>query len=215
MRIILADDHVLVRSGIRSLLEKIPRVEVVGEADNGVQALELVEALRPDVLLADIAMRELNGLQTAASVAKNFPDVKVIILSMHKNEEYVIQALGAGCVGYLLKDSAAIELDLALDAVGRGETYLSPSISRTVIDGYLSRVAGGYRTPLDPLTPRQLEVLKLVAEGKSTKQVAAALGVSAKTAEAHRGAIMRRLGIHDVAGLVKYALRQGVTSQEE
>lgn len=212
-RVLLADDHVLVRAGIRSLLERIEGIEVVGEADDGLQALALIEQLEPDLLLADIAMRGLNGLETAGRVATEFPRVKVIILSMHRNEEYVVQALRIGCAGYLLKDSAASELALALAAVARGETYLSPATSKSVIEGYLSRV-GGRPDGADALTDRQREVLRHIAEGRSTKQIAAMLKLSAKTVEAHRVQLMRRLDIHDVAGLVKFAIRAGLISTE-
>jgi DNA-binding NarL/FixJ family response regulator len=215
MRILLADDHALVRAGIRALLEHMPGVEVVGEANDGIAALALIATSRPDVLLVDIAMRGLNGLDTAERVATEFPAIKVIILSMHANEEYVLQALRAGVAGYLLKDAAAAELDLALAAVGRGETYLSPSISRTVIDGYLARASGsGVKAP-DPLTPRQRDILARVAQGHSTKEIAFTLNLSIKTVETHRAQLMERLGIHDVAGLVKYAMRTGLIAKEE
>ena len=210
MSILLADDHNLVRAGIRSLLEDMPGVQVVGEADNGLDAIAQVAALQPDILLVDIAMPGLNGLEAAARIAKESPEVRIIILSMHSSEEYVMQALRAGVAGYLLKDSAAVELGLALAAVARGDTYLSPGISRAVIEGYLSRVSGSDRKVTDPLTPRQREVLKSIAEGGSTKEIAFTLGVSIKTIEAHRAQIMERLGIHDVAGLVKYAMRTGL-----
>ena len=210
LRIILADDHTLVRAGIRTLLETYPEVEVVGEADDGLEALALIEACKPDLLLVDIAMRRLNGLETASRAAKEFPRVKVVILSMHANEEYVMQALRAGAAGYLLKDSATVELGLALRAVGRGETYLSPAISHTVIDGYLGRVSGAGGNTAGPLTPRQREILRLVANGNSTKEIAFALNLSVKTVETHRAQLMRRLDIHDVAGLVKYAMRIGL-----
>lgn len=210
LRVVLADDHALVRAGIRSLLERMPGVEVVGEADNGLDALALIGAHQPDLALIDIAMRGLNGLEVAARVARDWPEVRVIILSMHANEEYVAQALRAGAVGYLLKDSAAVELDLALDAASRGETYLSPAISRTVISGYLARHPGAGRGMASPLTPRQREILTLVAEGKSTKEIAHGLKLSVKTVETHRAQLMERLSIHDVAGLVKYALHMGL-----
>lgn len=214
LRVVIADDHVLVRAGIRSLLERDDQVQVVGECDDGLQALAMIGEQRPDLLLADIAMRGLNGLETAAAVAERFPDVKVIILSMHRNEEYVVQALRAGCAGYLVKDAAASELDLALDAVRRGEMYLSPSISRQVIDGYLARGGATGRADRDPLTPRQRDVLKLIAESRSTKQIAAMLSLSVKTVETHRAKLMERLDIHDVQGLVKYAMRVGLIPPE-
>lgn len=214
LRIVLADDHALVRAGIRALLERMPGVEVVGEAADGVEALALVKAQQPDILLLDIAMRGLNGLDTAARIANDLPRLKVIILSMHANEEYVIQALRAGAVGYLLKDSATIELELAIEAVGRGETYLSSPVSHTVIDGYLNRVSDSGATEAHSLTPRQFEVLKHLAEGQSAKQIAFALNLSVKTVETHRAQLMERLGIHDVPGLVKYAMHIGLIPHE-
>lgn len=213
MRVLLADDHALVRAGIRALLEQIPDVEVVGAVDDGLKALAAIPALRPDVLLADIAMPSLNGLDMTARVALEFPQVRVIILSMHDGEEYVMRALRAGAAGYLLKDSATIELRLALEAVRRGDTYLSPAISRAVVSGYLSDHPApepGVHIPHPILTPRQRQILTLVAEGRSTKEIAFALHLSAKTVESHRAQIMARLGIRDVAGLVKYAMRAGL-----
>lgn len=210
IRVLLADDHALVRAGIRALLERLPGVEVVGEAAGGVEALALAKSLQPDVLLLDIAMGGMNGLEAAAGMASEFPRIRIIILSMHANEEYVIRALRAGAVGYLLKESATIELELAIQAVGRGETYLSPAISRTVIDGYLARVSGGSAGLAHPLTPRQLQILRHLAEGQSTKEIALTLGVSVKTVETHRAQLMERLGIRDVPGLVKYAMRIGL-----
>ena len=213
LRIVLADDHALVRAGIRALLERLPEVDVVAEAGDGLEALARVHAHRPDVLLIDIAMAGLSGLDAAARVRAECPAVKVVILSMHANEEYVVQALAAGAVGYLLKDAATTELDHALEAVARGETYLSPAISARVIASYLSRV-GAAASVRDPLTRRQKEILQLVAEGHSTKAIAFRLTISVKTVEAHRAQIMERLHIHDVAGLVKYAMRIGLISPE-
>jgi DNA-binding NarL/FixJ family response regulator len=210
LRVVLADDHTLVRAGIRSLLERIPGIEVVGEADTGLEALALIGAHQPDVVLVDIAMPGLNGLDVATRVARDWPQVRVIVLSVHANEEYVARALRAGAVGYLLKDSATAELDLALEAVCRGETYLSPAISRAVISGYLARHAGAGRGTESPLTPRQREILTLLAGGKSTKEIAGVLSLSAKTVETHRAQLMERLNIHDVPGLVKYALHLGL-----
>jgi DNA-binding NarL/FixJ family response regulator len=213
IRVLLADDHRLVRAGIRSLLEKIPGIEVVGEASNGREALELIRAELPNLVLMDIAMAELGGLEALPRVVKNFPSVKVIILSAHSNEEYVIRALRCGASGYLLKDAATLELELAIRSVAQGKTYLSPSISRTVIDSYLERV-GGEASPLEQLTPRQREILQLVAEGKTTKEIASLLGISVKTVEVHRLQLMARLDIHDVPGLVRYAIRSGLVSAE-
>jgi DNA-binding NarL/FixJ family response regulator len=213
VRILLADDHTLMRAGIRSLLEKIPGVEVVGEAADGREALGLVKTRLPNVVLMDIAMSGLNGLDATARVVKEFPQVRVIILSMHANEEYVLQTLRTGASGYLLKDAATAELELAIQAVVRGDTYLSPAISKRVIDDYLGRV-NGEKTPLDQLTPRQREILQLIAEGKSTKEIAFLLNVSIKTIETHRLQLMDRLGIYDIAGLVRHAMRIGLVPPE-
>jgi DNA-binding NarL/FixJ family response regulator len=212
-RVLLADDHCLMRAGIRALLEKVPGVEVVGEAGDGHQALRLVKSTRPHIVLMDIAMTKLNGLEATARVAREFPDVKVIMLSMHATEEYVIRALRAGAAGYLLKDAATAEVELALQAVTRGETYLSRAIPRQAIEDRLT-TSNRSREPLEPLTPRQREILQLIAEGKSTKEVAFELKVSAKTVETHRAQLMGRLKIFDVASLVRYAIRSGVVSSE-
>jgi len=212
-RVLLVDDHALIRAGIRSLLEKMNSIEVVGEAGDGREALDLTKKHLPDVVLMDIAIPGLNGLETLARVSKEHSTVKVIILSMHANEEYVLRALRAGACGYLLKDAAVAELELALRAVTRGETYLSPRISKNVIISYLEHW-GPERPPQQNLTPRQREIVQLIAEGKSTKEIAFLLNVSVKTVEAHRAQLMVRLGIHDVASLVRYAIRVGLVPAE-
>lgn len=209
IRILLADDHNLMRAGIRSLLEKIVGVEVVGEASDGREAFESVKAHAPNIVLMDIAMAGLNGLEATARIIKEFPQVRVIILSMHANEEYVVQTLRAGAAGYLLKDAATAELELAIQAVARGDTYLSPAISRRVIEDYLGRTSN-QRNPGEQLTPRQREILQLIAEGKSTKEIAFVLNVSIKTVETHRTQLMDRLNIHDIPGLVRQAMRMGL-----
>jgi DNA-binding NarL/FixJ family response regulator len=214
MRVLLADDHNLVRAGIRALLEAIPDLTIVGEAADGRTALELLGALEPDLALVDIAMPGLNGLELAERVARELPRTRLVILSMHGTPAHVAQALRAGVAGYLLKDAAAEELPLLLRAVARGETYLSPAISQQVVEGYLARKAPAAAGPAEILTPRQREILQLVAEGKSTKEVAAALELSVKTVETHRAQIMDRLGIRDLAGLVRYAIRAGLVSPE-
>jgi DNA-binding NarL/FixJ family response regulator len=211
IRILLADDHALVRAGIRSLLEKISNVEVVGEASTGREALEMVKIRLPNLVLMDIAMTELGGLETLPRIRKDFPGGKVIILSAHANEEYVIRALRGGAAGYMLKDAATAELQLAIGSVAQDKTYLSPSISRPVIDSYLERV-GGQLSPLEQLTARQREILQLIAEGKNTKEIASKLDISVKTIESHRLQLMERLNIHDIPGLVRYAIRSGLVS---
>jgi DNA-binding NarL/FixJ family response regulator len=215
IRILLADDHALVRAGIRELVHKIPGTEVIGEASSGRQALELIETHRPDLVLLDIGMKELNGLEVAARVARDYPEVRTLILSMHSNEEYVLRALRVGAGGYMLKDAAITELHLAIDSVRDNKTYLSPSISRTAIDNYLNRTASsGKSNSLDQLTPRQREILQLIAEGRSTKEIASDLNLSAKTVETHRALLMERLNIYDVASLVRYAMRVGLIQAE-
>jgi DNA-binding NarL/FixJ family response regulator len=213
IRVVLADDHTLVRAGIRALLEKLRGVEVVGEADNGREALELIKKSAPSLILLDISMAGLGGLEALPRIVKDFPAVKVLILSGHANEEYVLRALRCGAAGYLVKEAAAEELELAIKAVTQGKTYLSPSVSRTVVESYLQRAAGE-EGPIEQLTTRQREVLQLIAEGKNTKEVAGILDISVKTVEAHRLQLMARLNIHDVPGLVRYAIRSGLVSSE-
>jgi DNA-binding NarL/FixJ family response regulator len=209
IKVLLADDHSLFRAGVHALLSNIEGVDVVGEADTGRKALEMVGARTPDVVLMDIAMPEMNGLETTTRVTKEFPSVRVIMLSMHAGEEYVMQALRAGASGYLLKDAATSELELAVRAVARGETYLTPTISKRVIDDYLMRTTGA-QGPVDQLTKRQREILQLIAKGYTSKEMAQMLNLSPKTIETHRTQLMKQLDIHDVAGLVRYAIRVGL-----
>lgn len=209
IRILLVDDHGLVRAGLRSLLEQMGGMDVVAEAGDGREALKFVKMHRPDIVLMDIAMGGLNGIEATEKIKKRYPDVQIIILSMHANEEYVLQALQAGASGYLLKDSATTELELAVRAVSKKETYLSPGVSKHVIESYKKRVTLKGK-PSEGLTSRQREVLQLVAEGKTTKEIASIIGVAIKTVDAHRTEIMRRLDIHDIAGLVRYAVKTGI-----
>jgi DNA-binding NarL/FixJ family response regulator len=213
IRVVLADDHALVRAGMRSLLNGMSQVQVVGEAASGEEALELAASERPDVVLMDIAMKGMSGLEAAARMRERHAAVRVVILSMHAGEEYVLQALRAGAVGYLLKDAATGELELALRSVMRGESWFSPAVSRQVVEGYVQRVGG--EAAAEVLTARQREVLRLVAGGKSTKEIAYDLTLSVKTVETHRAQIMERLGIRDVAGLVRYALRTGLVPPDK
>lgn len=208
-RILLADDHSLVRAGIRSLLDNIDTVVVIGETGDGRNVLKLVKEHQPDLVLLDIAMPSLNGLEAAGRISRDYPDTRVIMLSMYANEEYVLQALRAGAAGYLLKDAATAELEIALRSVVHGKTYLSPSISKTLIDEYLDN-NNRARSPLERLTARQREILQLVAEGRTTRQIADLLSVSVKTVETHRAQLMDRLEIRDVPGLVRYAIRTGL-----
>ena len=210
-RVLLVDDHTLVRAGMRALLENLPGVEIVGEASNGRDALELVRLELPNLVLMDIAMPGLSGLEMLPRIIKHFPGVKVVVLSVHSNEEYVIRALRSGASGYMLKDAATVELALVIKSVAQGEIYLSPSIAGTVIDSYLERVSGA-SSPLEQLTSRQRETLKGIAEGKNTREIASTLEISVKTVEAHRLQLMARLDIHDVPGLVRYAVRHGIVN---
>jgi DNA-binding NarL/FixJ family response regulator len=212
IRILLADDHNLVRAGIRALLQSNANVEVIAEASDGQRALELVAAQHPDIAMLDVAMKGMNGIEATARIVKEFPETRVIILSVHANEEYVRQALRAGARGYLLKDAAVAELELAVNAVARGETYLSPAVSKHLVSDFLQREADP--SPFEQLTPRQREILQLIAEGRTTKEIAQRLGVSVKTVEAHRAQLMERLDIHDITGLVRYAIRIGLVVDE-
>ena len=214
MRVLIVDDHTLVRMGMCLLLETMRGIIVVGEAADCAQAMRLIDERRPDCVLMDLAMPGMNGLDAARLITERFPAVRVLVVSMHAEEAYVQQALAAGAAGYLLKGADKAELERALQVVMRGQVYLSPAISRAVVDA-MARAgdSSGVATPLDVLTRRQREVLALVAEGHSTKQVAARLGLSVKTVEAHRGAIMDRLGIRDLAGLVRFAVREGLVGE--
>ena len=216
IRVFLIEDHNLVRAGIKSLLAQLQGVEVAGEAGNGRDALRMMKdelSDMPDIVLTDIAMTGLNGMETTARITKDFPNVRVIVLSMYANEEYVMQALRAGAAGYLVKEAATSELELAIRAVARGDTYLSPAVSGKVIDKTLGRIAP-QSSPLERLTPRQREILQLIAEGRSTKQIADTLKLSVKTVETHRQQLMARLEIYDVPGLVRYAIRVGMISSD-
>ncbi len=217
IRIVLADDHRLVRAGLRMLLAEMPGVSVEAEASNGREALAACAGNPPDLVLMDIAMPEMGGLEALREIRARHPGTRVLMLSMLASEEHVLQALQSGASGYLLKDAAPAELELAIAAVMRGETWLSSAISRPVVDGYMARISSGPAAtgsadaaPAAPLTPRQMEVLRLLAEGHSTKEIAYRLDLSIKTIETHRAQIMERLDVHDLAGLVRYAIRCGL-----
>jgi DNA-binding NarL/FixJ family response regulator len=204
-RVLLADDHALVRAGLRALLDRIPNVEVVGEAEHGAEAVKLAAQLRPDVVMMDVSMPILNGIEATRRMVKLRPRPRVLVLSMHEDTEYVRMAMNAGASGYLLKTAPRRELELALAAVIRGETWISPSIAHSVVDDI------GRRAPHhDELTPRQREILQLIAEGHTTKQIARRLHIGVKTVETHRAQLMERLDIHNIAGLVRYAIRSGI-----
>jgi DNA-binding NarL/FixJ family response regulator len=224
LRVILVDDHNLVRAGFRSLLENIPDVEIVAEAENGYSALELIRTHKPDMVLMDIALPDITGLDVTAQVIQEYPSIKVVLLSMYDNEEYVLRALEIGAAGYLLKDADANEFELAIHAIANGKAYLSPAISSRVIESYQARVSAPKRPIIPPagsqnlvdshLTARQREVLRLIAEGFTTKEIAQQLNLSVKTVDAHRTQLMRELDIHEIAGLVRYAIRIGLISAE-
>jgi DNA-binding NarL/FixJ family response regulator len=205
-RILLADDHQLLRAGLRLLLSSLPAIEIIGEAGDGLEVLTLCEALRPDIVLMDIAMPRMNGLDALEAIRQRGLAQHVIILSMLASEEHVLRALSLGAAGYVLKDAAPAELELAISAVLRGENWLSPPISRQVVDAYLARVSDNTKTAprqtLNALTPRQQEVLRLIAEGKSTKEIAFVLELSVKTIETYRTQIMEKLALQDIPGLV-------------
>jgi DNA-binding NarL/FixJ family response regulator len=214
IRILLADDHSLVRAGIRALVDRIVGMKVVGEANDGHEAIRMVKEHHPDVVLMDITMPGLNGLEAMEHLRKDFPDVLVVILSVSTNEEFVAQALRLGASGYLLKGATPSELEVAIRAVLRGETYLSAAVSKQVVRSYLERVAGG-TSLFELLTPRQREILQLIGEGHSTKDIAQLLTLSVKTVERHRAELMDRLDIHDLAGLIHYTIKSKLVNPNE
>lgn len=211
MRIVLVDDHTLVRAGLRALIDELPGVIVVAEAGDGTAGLEAVRRHRPELLITDLTMEGMSGIELTEKVTREFPDTRVIVLSMFSSKEHVTRALAAGAMAYLLKDAAESELQLAIDAVAHGEPYLTPRVSRRVLE----MLHGGQDPdPLAALTERQRQVLKLIAEGKPTKHIARQLEISPKTVDAHRAELMTRLGIRDVAGLVRLAVRTGLVSPD-
>ncbi len=209
IRVLLAEDHHLVRAGIHALLNKMEGISVVAEVSDGRAVLKAVETYRPDLVLMDIAMPVMNGLEAAARLSRQWPTVHIIMLSMHANEEYLRQALKAGAKGYLLKGANWPELELAIRTVSQGDPYLTPSVARYTIDAYRQE-EGRLPAPLDRLSPRQREILQLIADGHSTKEIAFRLKLSTKTVETHRAQLMERLDIHDIAGLVKFAIKAGL-----
>jgi DNA-binding NarL/FixJ family response regulator len=212
-RVLLADDHTLIRAGVRALLDELPGCEVVAEAGDGHEALELLRQHRPDVALMDIDMKRMNGLEAMAAAKREFPELHVIMLSMHSEKQYVMQALRDGASGYLLKDAATVELELALNVVMKGDVYLSPGVAKQVAEGFVREAESA--DPVALLTPRQREILTLIAEGHNTKEIAFRLGLSTKTVEAHRTQLMERLDIHDIAGLVRFTIRAGLIKLDE
>ena len=212
IRVLLADDHRIMREGLRSLLEQQPDIEVIAEAENGRTAVQLVRELSPDVVIMDIAMPDLNGIGAAHQIIAEGCGVKVVALSMHSDRRFVARMFRAGASGYLLKDCAFEELARAVRTVAADEFYLSPKIASIVIKDYVRRLTETDFSASSFLTTRQREVLQLVAEGRTTKEIASRLNVSVKTVETHRSNIMEKLGIYSVAELTKYAIREGLTS---
>lgn len=214
IRIILADDHKITRQGLRSLLEANADMEVTAEAENGRGAVELARQLSPDVIIMDVSMPDLNGVEATRQILQDNPAVRVIALSMHSDTQFVSEMLKSGASGYLLKDCAFEELEQAICTVMQGNAYLSPSISGVVVEDYLHRLSRDQISTLQVLTDREREVLQLIAEGQSTKQIALKLHISAKTVETHRRQMMNKLDLHTVAELTKYAIRKGLTALE-
>jgi len=215
IRILLADDHKIVRDGLRTLIEKETGMEVIGEAENGRRALKIAQKIRPNVVIMDVTMPDMNGIEAARKIVTEVPGVKVIALSMHSDRRFVLGMLEAGASGYLMKDCAFDELAKAVRSVATGQTYLSPSIADVLVKGYLDRVNEKVSVARSPLTEREREILQLLAEGQSSKEIAAHLGVSVKTVETHRRNMMQKLNMRSVAELTKYAIREGLISVED
>jgi DNA-binding NarL/FixJ family response regulator len=214
IRVLLVDDHAIIREGLRSLLEKQPEMEVVADTDDGRKAFDLVRELLPDIIIMDITMRGLNGIEATRRIIDEFPAVKVIALSIHSKRRYVTDMLSAGASGYILKECLFDELAQAIKAVAAGGRYLSPRITDIVVNDYIKHLSTTTNSPFEALKTREREVLQLVAEGKSTKQIALELHVSTKTIEANRRQVMEKLHAHSIAELTKYAVREGLTTLE-
>jgi len=214
VKVLLVDDHAIIREGLRSLLEKQPDMEVVADVDDGRRAVEMVRELSPDVVIMDVTMPRLGGIEATRQITSESPSVKVIALSIHSKRRFVADMLQAGAAGYILKECLFDELVQAIRAVSEGGRYLSPSITDVVVNDYVKRLSSDQESPLRSLTGREREVLQLVAEGRSTKEIAMELHVSTKTIEANRRQIMEKLGMHSVAELTKYAVREGLSSLE-
>lgn len=214
IRIVIADDHQILRQGLRTLLEKEPDMEVVAEAEDGRKTVSLVKEVNPHVVIMDVNMPDLNGIEASRQILAEFPEVKIIALSMHADRRFVINMLKAGAQGYLLKDCAFEELAQAIRLVMANKTYLSPGVAEIVVKDYVQRLPGPSQSAFSVLTAREREVLQLMAEGKSTSQIAELLSISVKTVETHRQQLMHKLGIRSVAELTKYAIREGLTSLE-
>jgi len=211
IKVMLVDDHRLVRAGFKALLEDDPEIEIVGEASNGKEAIEKAEQLRPDVILMDISMPVMGGMEATAEIKKRFPDIKVLIVTMHDNEEYLFPVLRAGASGYIIKGAAPEELTTAIKAAAEDKVFLSPAATKALLRGYLEATGEEFTR----LTPREREVLKLAAEGKSNREIAEKLFLSIKTVEKHRASFMEKLGLRSRSDLIKYALRHGLISAQE
>lgn len=210
IRILVADDHTLLRNGIRALLEDQPDFKIVGEAEDGREAVRMVDQLRPHVVLMDISMPLLNGLEATRQIKREHPEVNVLILTMYEHEEYFREVLDAGASGYIIKRAAASELVAAIRAVFKGEAVLSPSITRLLLEDYLRREINRSVTETDTLTPREREVLQLIAEGKTSREIAEILSLSIKTVQSHRASLMQKLDLHDRGDLIKYAIQKKI-----
>ncbi|HEU0296378.1 MAG TPA: response regulator transcription factor [Anaerolineales bacterium] len=215
IRVLLAEDHTIVRKGLRALLDGQAGIEVIAEAEDGRQAVRLAEQLRPDVVLMDFSMPGLNGLEATRQIAERVPGARVVVLTRHTNQEYAERILKAGASGYLVKKSAPEELIIAIQAVYRGDSYLDPAITTNILHAYLKKSSPVGQDRFDNLTPRQREVLQLIAEGHANREIAALLNVSIKTVESHRAAIMDALELHSTAELTQYAIRKGMISLDE
>jgi DNA-binding NarL/FixJ family response regulator len=212
VRVVLADDHKIMREGLCSLLRSDPRVEIVGVAEDGRSAIQLVREQKPDVVVMDVAMPDLNGIDAARRIKADMPEVRILALSMHSDKRYISSMLQAGASGYLLKDCAFKELVQAIHTVARRQVYLSPSIASLVTDDYVRQLMVKDGSPASLLSPKEREVLQLMAEGHSTKQIATTMNLSVKTIETHRQQVMEKLGLHSIAELTKFAIREGLTS---
>ena len=215
IRVILAEDHTIVRQGLRSLLEQSDDIEVIAEAEDGREAVNKTEQLKPDIVLMDISMPILNGIEATRQIKKKFPDIKVLILTMHTTEEYISQILHAGASGYLVKKSAHHELLSAIKAIQKGNSYLSPLVSKKVVDQYLQKTQDDIKQDrYEKLTTREREVLQLIAEGKANKEIAERLYLSVKTVETHKAHLMEKLNLHTTTDLIKYAIQKGIINIE-
>jgi DNA-binding NarL/FixJ family response regulator len=215
VRVLLADDHTIVREGLRKLVDQDIGIEVIAEADTGRKAVELAIELEPDIVVMDITMPDLNGIDATAKIRSEVPNTRVLCLSMHTDKRFVMAVIRAGASGYLLKDCPSEELSRAIHAIARNEIYLSPQIAHYVVDESISRVDSGVSKGQNLLTPREREIVQLIAEGKNTKTIALDLAISVKTVETHRRQIMRKLNIHSVAELTKYAINEGLTTLDK